>query len=284
MPAYKGRVLFFHGYTQSSLIFYAKTSALRKKLIKLNYKCIYLNGPYKLTPADFPSNDVLSKFNSVPVSDDGDTNLRAWWVKPNKLNENVLMDSSFDTIKDYIDNNKLIEDEDLVQKLDDDDKNLPVMGLIGFSQGSALIGLIMNKFNRLFNTDLKFVILYSGFKLNTSEGSGNESYNHYYDIDQKSEEFKKNNFRVLHVHGELDTVVSEERAMTLYKYSKDYSDLLRHPGGHFVPNSKIYVEQVTNWISQSSARQPEADGEQKPKPKEENLDDLLEMMDNIGKV
>lgn len=292
MPPYKGRVLFFHGYTQSSLIFYAKSSALRKKLIKLNYKCIYLNGPYKLTPADFPSNDVLSKFNSVPVNDDNETNLRAWWIKPNKLNENVLLDASIDAIRDYIDNNTIIEDEDLDQKLDSDDKHLPIVGIIGFSQGSALAGLLMNRFNEMFNTDLKFVIVYAGFKLNTAKASGNEHYDHYYHVDKDIR--AKNHFKVLHVYGELDTVMSEDRAMELYDYSKDYSDILRHPGGHFVPNSKVYVEQVCNWIGRIEDDGKQKDGEQKDgeqkddkkndDKKEESMDELLDMMDSIGKV
>lgn len=273
----KGRVLFFHGYTQSSLIFYAKTSALRKKLLKLNYKCVYLNAPYKLTPADFPSNDALSKFNSVPVNDDNESNLRAWWIKPNKLNDNVLLEKSFECIKDYIDNNSLIEDEDLVQKLEDSDKDLPIVGLIGFSQGSAMVGLLMNQFNLLYNSDLKFVIVYAGFKLNTAKGSGNEAYDQYYQKDPK------NKFRVLHVYGELDTVMSEERTMELYKHCEEYSDLLKHPGGHFVPNSKVYIEQVTNWINKLETKEPE-ESSSKKESKEESIDDLLDMMDSIGKV
>ena len=76
---YKGKILFLHGYTQSASLFYAKTSALRKKLMKLGYKCVYLNGPYVLTPADLPSTDSLSKFGSSTKTDE--MTYRAWWVK-----------------------------------------------------------------------------------------------------------------------------------------------------------------------------------------------------------
>lgn len=271
MPAFKGRILFFHGYAQSSLIFYAKTSALRKKLIKLGYKCIYLNGPCKLTPADFPSTDSLSKFNSVPLSDNGETFYRAWWIKPANTNDHVSLEEGIDTVRDYIDNNRIIDDEDLKQDIKQEDQKLPILGLIGFSQGSGFAGLLMNKFDQMFGTDLKFSILYSGFKLDTTKGTGNENYNDYYTTS------KNPKFKVLHVLGELDTVVSDERSMKLYDYSKDYSTILKHPGGHFVPNSKIYVEQVTNWINQL-----EQDDSKSEKP--DNLDDILNMMDNIGKV
>ena len=76
----QGKILFLHGYTQSASLFYAKTSALRKKLIKLGYKCVYLNGPYVLTPADLPTTDSLSKFGSA-TTDTDDVTYRAWWVK-----------------------------------------------------------------------------------------------------------------------------------------------------------------------------------------------------------
>ncbi|CCG24323.1 hypothetical protein CORT_0F00940 [Candida orthopsilosis Co 90-125] len=269
----KGKILFLHGYTQNASLFYAKTSALRKKIIKLGYKCQYLNAPYVLTPSDLPTNDSLSKFGS---SDQGDVTYRGWWVKLGKTNDGINMDDSIESLKRYILKGEIIPDDkdEELGKEDDDDTKLPIVGLIGFSQGAAFAGLVAEKFGELFNTTpLKFVILYSGFKLDTSKKSGNEQYDTYY-------EPMSNGLRYLHVYGELDTVVSEDRSLSLYNITKEKSDLLKHPGGHFVPNSKLYIDQVVNWI-QSDNKLREAEKEEK---KVDDIDSLLEMMDNIGKA
>lgn len=275
---YKGRIIFLHGYTQTSSIFYAKTSALRKKLQKLKYKSVYLNGPYKLTPAQLPSNDALSKFNSVVPEDEEDTNLRAWWIKKDYYKDAVEISLAVDTIKDYINNGKIIPDDDSTEDEkanDDDDSNIPIVGIIGFSQGAALGGLLAHDFKDIFGIELKFAVLYSGFKIDTSKESASSQYDKYYTQDGG----QSDNFKLLHVYGELDTVVSEERSVSLYNHSKTNSDILKHPGGHFVPNSKLLIDQVTNWILHTEIEQ------QPEQPKEEDsLDDLMDMMDNLGKA
>lgn len=241
--------------------------------MKMGYKCVYLNGPDRLSPAEFPSNDVLSKYNTITVEDGQPSNLRGWWVKsPN--DKTIHTEKAIETIKQYVDKNKIIEEEEeFHQDITDEDKNLPIVGAIGFSQGAGALGVLMSKFKDLFDIDLQFAVLYSGFKIDTLSGSGNEIYDSYY-------KGYTGNFKVLHVIGELDTVVSEERTMNMYNCSKEISTLLSHPGGHFVPNSKIYVEKVANWIVslEQSEKEPEKE------KKEDDLDDLLNMMDSIGKA
>lgn len=272
---FKGKILFLHGYTQSSSIFYAKTSALRKKLLKLNYKSVYLNGPSKLTPADLPSTDSLSKFNTV-ISNDEETNYRSWWIKPQKGNNNIDLSQSITEIRNYIENGDIIPDEDMTQEPEtEEEKELPVVGIIGFSQGAALAGLISHRFKNLFGVDsLKFVVLYSGFKIDTSKNSGNEKYSDYYTKDNG----ETDNFKMLHVLGELDTVVQEERVLALYEITKTNSEILKHPGGHFVPNSKLMVDQVTNWIIHTIESKPTS-----VEP-EDDLDSLMDMIDGLGKA
>ncbi|KAI5949070.1 FSH3 [Candida theae] len=270
---YKGKILFLHGYTQNASLFYAKTSALRKKISKLGYKCQYLNAPYILTPADLPTTDSLSKFGS---SEQNDVTYRGWWVKLGKTNDGINLDDSIKSLKRYIHEGTIIPDDDdrEVGKEDEDDAKLPIVGLVGFSQGAAFAGLVAEKFAQLFDTSpLKFVILYSGFKLDTSKKSGNDKYDSYYESNSDS-------LRYLHVYGELDTVVAEDRSLSLYNITKNKSDLLKHPGGHFVPNSKLYIDQVVNWI-QSENKLKDVEKDEK---KVEDIDLLLEMMDNIGKA
>lgn len=272
---FKGKILFLHGYTQSSSVFYAKTSALRKKLLKLNYKSVYLNGPTKLTPADLPSTDSLSKFNTL-ISDDEETNYRSWWIKTHNTNDGIDLSEPLAEIKNYIDKGEIIPDNDLVQETEsDEERRLPIVGIIGFSQGAALAGLLSHKFKDLFGVDsLKFVILYSGFKIDTSEKSGNAKYKDYYPADNG----ESDQFKVLHIYGELDTVVHEDRVLSLYEITKDNSDILKHPGGHFVPNSKLMVDQTTNWIVHIMENKQEIS-----KP-EDDLDSLMDMMDGLGKA
>lgn len=267
---YKGKILFLHGYTQSSSLFYGKTSALRKRFIKLGYKPIYIQAPIKLTPNDIPGG-----------LDAYDDNNRAWWVKPGLSNNGVSMQASIDTIKDYIDNNKLIEDEDLIQQETEDEKNLPIVGLVGFSQGACLAGLIANKFSLIFQTQpLKFVVLYSGFKLDTSKQSGNSEYDHYY-------QGNPSGVKYLHVYGELDTIIDETRSLSLYNITKQDSEILKHPGGHFVPNSKVLVDKVLNWVQNvenTSQSTSVASSDEQSGSTPDDLDDILNMMDNIGKA
>lgn len=272
---FKGKILFLHGYTQSSSVFYAKTSALRKKLLKLNYKSVYLNGPTKLTPADLPSTDSLSKFNTV-ISDDEETNYRSWWIKPHNTNDGIDLSEPVAEIKNYIEKGEIIPDNDLVQETEsEEERRLPIVGIIGFSQGAALAGLLSHKFKDLFGVDsLKFVILYSGFKIDTSEKSGNTKYKDYYPVDNG----ESDQFKLLHIYGELDTVVHEDRVLSLYEITKANSDILKHPGGHFVPNSKLMVDQATNWVVHTMENKQEIS-----KP-EDDLDSLMDMMDGLGKA
>ena len=270
---YKGKIIFLHGYTQSSSVFYAKTSALRKKLTKLQYKSVYLNAPLKLMPTQMPSGDDLSQLNTIVSSDDEATNYRAWWVKTGLNNDSVNLDEAIQTIKNYVTKGEIIDDEDLIQEDSEDEKDLEVVGVIGFSQGACLGGLVAHKFPELFGANAKFFILYSGFKLNTSKKSGNEKYDPYYTTLEKPTP----GIKYLHVYGELDTVIGEERTLSLYNITKDNSDVLKHPGGHFVPNSKMFIDQVTNWIQAI-----EKDEEKKvTKDDSDEIYALMDIMDSL---
>lgn len=312
-------ILFLHGYTQNASIFRAKSSALRKKLMKLGYNCVYLNAPYVLTPADLPTSSdgdsSLSKFGSVASDAEHHITYRGWWIKPNKGNDFVEIDKSFDAVKNYINKGEILPDDEEIKKENiqvkkeaeneqkkdkeatEEKQSKEVVGIIGFSQGGAFANLIAHNFNILFNTNnsLKFVILYSSFKLDTLKRAGNEKYKSYYPLGQ--DDLDQSSTRYLHVLGELDTVVDESRSLAIYETTKSRSDLLKHPGGHFVPNSKVYVDQVCNWIQSVTTDEVEKskngtndngvkDKTNKFAQKEtkDDIDDLLAMMDGFGKA
>lgn len=260
---YTAKVLFLHGYTQLALAFYAKTLALRKKLAQYKLKAVYLNAPIQLSPAELPTTDLLSKFGAVGGDDDA-LKYRAWWVKnPDNTYE---IDSAIDTVKRYIKDGEVLNEEGVYEKEED---NLPLNGIIGFSQGACFAGALVHKFHELFGIDLEFAVLYSGFKIDVSLMP---DFKKYYTNDDGA----LTKPRLLHVVGELDTVVGEDRAYTFYETSTKNLDLLKHPGGHFVPNSKLLVDQVVNWIQ--GAEKEEA----KKEEKKDDVDDILAMMDKVG--
>ncbi|KAH3679627.1 hypothetical protein WICMUC_000859 [Wickerhamomyces mucosus] len=140
-----------------------------------------------------------------------------------------------------------------------------IEGIIGFSQGGGLTGIIASQYKEIIPS-LKYIIVFSGFKLRPKQ------YDSYYE--------GKIQVPSLHVIGELDTVVEEERSLKLYDVSRDDNKtLLKHQGGHFVPNSRDFVTKVINWIQS-------IDTETVEKEEQDINDDtdLLDAIDNIGKA
>lgn len=269
--ALKGRVLLLHGFTQSSSLFYAKTLALRKKLAGLGYVSVYLNGPKVLTPAQLPSSDILSKFSSVENSEG--LNYRGWWLR--NADNSYLAEEGIETVKRYVLEGYIVpgspEDEKLKLAQQEENGNiseLPIVGLVGFSQGAALISLMVDQFEKLCGVPIQWAVLYSGFKVDTKLMP---HYNKYYTQDLG----ESTSAKLLHVVGELDTVVGEDKALTFYEASPKNSDLFKHPGGHFVPNSKTMVDRVVSWIEAPASTDAK-------KPAEDSVDDLLSMMDKLG--
>lgn len=273
----KGKILMLHGFVQSDTIFSAKTGGLRKSLKKIGYEAYYPCGPMLVDKSTLlggdshrEKQDVASEFNTT---NDSSADLYGWWIKtssgPKGLLEYKIEESTFRYLRSYI-----IE-------------NGPFDGVIGFSQGAGFGGFLVNNFNELLNLtkeqqpDLKFFISFSGFRLEPKE------YQHHYDNN-------KNFIPSLHIKGELDAVVSEERVNRLYEtWPEDKRSILVHPGSHFVPNSKPFVSQVCNWIQAVTRVEKEhnknGDSKEeievaKPTDKPDIDDDLMSMIDSIGKL
>lgn len=140
-----------------------------------------------------------------------------------------------------------------------------IEGIIGFSQGAGFSGFITARYKE-FLPGLQWTVLFSGFKLLP------DKFQHHYS--------SKLTTPTLHVIGELDTVVEESRSMGLFDACEESKrTLLKHQGGHFVPNSKSFVSMVLNWISSVT----EARKEQQKESKEHELEDMFDAIDNLGK-
>ncbi|ANB13832.1 Fsh3p [Sugiyamaella lignohabitans] len=218
------KILCLHGFTQNGPLFARKVSAVRKTLQKAGFETVFLTAPVKLEIADLPFEPT--NVASLGGSDDS---MRSWWPNSDSNPNHYKLDQAFEAIKQSI-----IEDG-------------PYVGVLGFSQGAALAGVLCQHIHKLHETQpvLKFGIFYSGFRIMRPE------HQHFYN--------ELISVPTLHILGSLDTVVSEERSMALYNSCSDNTrTLLHHPGGHFVPNSKDFVTRVVEMVVSSTSSSPPA--------------------------
>lgn len=220
-------------------MFAKKASGLRKPLTKAKHDLLFLSGPLVLTPNDLPFD---------PDPSQADIDMRAWWIVNEASPEYLKKDKAMETVRETLETKG------------------PFDGIIGFSQGAGLTAVL----TKLVGTEkfcpnhpkLKFAIMYSAFKLNETMFPG------VYD-----EPFTTPS---LHIMGTLDTVVSEERSMALYDaWEPSKRNLVKHPGGHYVPSSKPLVQQVLAFVNEQESAQNEI-------PEGDKGEDFSEF-DKIGK-
>ncbi|QPG74535.1 hypothetical protein FOA43_001865 [Brettanomyces nanus] len=209
----KGTILVLHGFAQNGAGFAIKASGIRKAFKKVGYHTVFIDGPIKLTPADMP---FEVKTNGTPFED---LNMRGWtYTQPERFDIQPSLESVRAAYKEYG----------------------PFVGLVGFSQGSGVVGAILSKFNEVVDDEkasdcLKFSMIYSGFLYD------NKSVKKYYD--------EKIKLPTLHIMGELDTVVSTERSLALVNQCEN-ATIMKHPGGHYVPSTKDLVRREIAWVEE----------------------------------
>jgi predicted esterase len=260
------KILMLHGYTQSGPLFRAKTRALEKSLAKAfpgGCTLIYATAPHKLLPAEMPRWDVLQPYASAitnaerareqaeALQDEPDA--WAWWRRKGDAEP-----YSYDGLEEgFAAVAKIIQ------------RNGPVDGVMGFSQGAAMAAMVAAALEGERRTEtwgafveqakkdgvpgvfeypksflkgdgtfiqgpLKFAVAYSGFP------SPNRAYGMFYN--------PKITTPMLHFIGSLDTVVEEKRSLSLAD-SCEVKRVIYHPGGHFVPASqKEYVGALIAFI------------------------------------
>ena len=277
------KILMLHGFVQSDRIFSAKTGGLRKALKKMGYELDYPCAPILVDKSSLMSSSsqkeveasVAKQFNTdLGVGKDGSENqLYGWWQRKagGDFYSYEIPQNTLDFLRQYI-----VE-------------NGPYDGVIGFSQGGGMGAYLVSDLNNLLNLskeqqpDLKFFVAFSAFRL---------------EPEQYAQHFKTHPISVptLVIKGELDTVVSETRVMSLYDaILPQYRALLKHHGGHFIPNQKPFLNQVCGWI-QSVTTNPSNDEDMdidmnsiKSSAKSSSTqlqmdDDLLDMIDSMGKL
>jgi Serine hydrolase (FSH1) len=257
-------ILMLHGYTQSGQLFRAKTRALEKQLQKAfpGSTMSYPTGPLRLKPSDVPG------FDPSTASDNEDVEAYGWWRRSNTAEppEYLGIEHGLSAV---------------AQTLSTEG---PFDGVAGFSQGAALAAMISSllegqrridafenfhshsslsipfpsSFHDLEHPPMKFCILYSGFV------APGERYRAFYDplISTHS----------CHFIGSLDSVVEESRCRALVDAfgGEPKAQLFFHPGGHFLPSSKQFLDVLVNFIH--SVFQPDAQQDHNKKSEESAAD------------
>ncbi|KAJ9328291.1 hypothetical protein DTO027B5_1786 [Paecilomyces variotii] len=269
------KILMLHGYTQSGTLFYNKTRALTKHLQKSfplhDVSFSYPTGPRRLNPDDIPGYDSTNNNNDQNQEQEQDKpEAYSWWRISRASNppEYIGLENGLETVA------KVLRTEG------------PFDGVIGFSQGAALAAMVASllepgrkeafeyftdakiasegmglqenvagiPFPESFVSEnvahppLKFALCYSGFR------APGPRYRGFY-------ERPAIQTPVLHVLGSLDSVVDEGRSRSLIEACAGEPEkegkVVWHPGGHFLPSQRTYLDAAVLFIRKSLEGQTE---------------------------
>jgi dihydrofolate reductase len=268
MPAAKEshariKILMLHGYTQNGSLFHAKTRAMEKHLQKTfpGISLSYPTGPLQLKSRDVPG------FDSSTSEDPDSLEAYGWWRRSDTSNppEYVGLETGLETVA------RVLESEG------------PFDGVIGFSQGASLAAMVASllegdlrkqafekarsrsplaipypsTFESLTHPPLKFCAAYSGFR------APGERYRGLYEEPHIQTP-------VCHFIGSLDSVVEEARTQALIDAAggAENTQVVIHPGGHFVPSGKQYLDAIAAFIQQRMS------SDEKQVDQEERVEDM----------
>ncbi|KAF3931413.1 hypothetical protein ABW19_dt0201951 [Dactylella cylindrospora] len=244
-------ILMLHGHTQSGDLFYAKTRALEKHIVKVcsptPLAFHYPTAPHRLYLRDIPGVDP-----KLLQSDEESDGMYTWWRKDAATGEYRGMDEMWTFLSDYL------------------DKNGPFIGAIGFSQGAGLAAILSSVLEpprrdsplrpAKFTTShppLKFAVAYCGFR------APREELKWIYEPQIQTP--------VLNVLGSLDTVVDDKLAKALVEACEG-ERVLWHPGGHYVVVKKQWLDAVGKFIS--DIVKGNGDSAANGKKEEESVEDM----------
>ncbi|PWN30308.1 hypothetical protein BDZ90DRAFT_229328 [Jaminaea rosea] len=223
----KLRILAFHGYTSNSFILHRRLGSVRKACRDVA-DIVTLNGPLLVQPIS-RSLDAPEGEDEVTEATPIEEQPRAWWKSTDE-----------GSYKDVEKTWKLLSEE--LAKLDG-----PVDGVIGFSQGACLAGLLAAAFESPSllpalklpegQGPLKFAIAISGFR------SRDPEHQPLWKDEQGGIETP-----LLHILGKADQIVDEERSMTLVHAAKN-SRVEHHAGGHVVPSQAPWRNFMRDYIA-----------------------------------
>ncbi|KAF3705735.1 Esterase OVCA2 [Channa argus] len=217
------RVLCIHGYRQNGSSFREKTGALRK-LLKKQVELVYLSAPHSVQQSG--GEETPSKENGSGSGPGGDEDPRGWWFSDvrarsfdarQQCDESLGFDESVDVVREAV----------KVQG--------PFDGIMGFSQGAAFVAMLCclqeQKLEPEFN--FRFAILVAGFR------SACKEHQKFYSAPLQ--------IPSLHVFGLEDRVIPDDMSKELLPSFQD-TQVLTHPGGHFVPAASAHRQTYQDFL------------------------------------
>ncbi|KAJ5885165.1 Dihydrofolate reductase [Penicillium taxi] len=266
------KLLMLHGYTQTGPLFYAKSRALQKAIQKAfplyEVKTVVPTGPIRLKPIDIPGYEPSGN------TDEEDVEAYGWFLRSSTATPTLYagLEDCFKAVA------KTLTEEG------------PFDGVIGFSQGAALAAMVTSllepgrkeafeKFSKdevdgatgipyppaflepgFVHPPFKFALAYCGYR------APGARYRGFY-------EDPAIQTPLLHVLGSLDAIVEESKSQALIDACAGEPEkvgwVVRHPGGHFLPSQKPYLEAATRFIKGQLEKTGVAD-----KVDEEDVNDM----------
>jgi len=198
----KLRILCIHGYRQNSKTFREKLGSFRK-LVSKHALLEFVTAP-----------------NIIPSDNPDEQEQYGWWFSQ--------ADQSFDAHENstcdlgFNDSLRIVE-EALAKGIDGEQFD----GVLAFSQGASLAAhLCVLQQNGNLGTNFKFCILVAGFVSRTLQ------HRELFLALQQSGECVI--IPTLHVFGDTDKVIEKDMSEDMLQFFAS-PDIIRHPGGHFVP-------------------------------------------------
>ncbi|XP_023673782.1 esterase OVCA2 [Paramormyrops kingsleyae] len=212
------RILCIHGYRQNGSTFREKTGALRK-LLKKQVELVYIDAPHRV-----PGEGAGQKEGEQEIAG-GEEDPRGWWFSD-------VQAKSFDAGQECEASLGLEESVEAVRQAV---QGLgPFDGILGFSQGAALVAMLcaLQEQGKEPQFKFRFAILVAGFR------SACAQHGKLYEAPALS-------LPSLHVFGQTDRVIPEAKSQALLSRF-NCPQVLTHPGGHFVPaasaHRQIYLD------------------------------------------
>ncbi|XP_029923888.1 esterase OVCA2 [Myripristis murdjan] len=216
------RILCIHGYRQTGGSFRDKTGALRK-LLKKQVELVYMTAPHRVPPAGTEAQEKESGSGSAP---EGDADPRGWWFSDiqarsfsaqQQCEESLGLDESLRAVR------QAVKDQG------------PFDGILGFSQGAALVAMLCSLQEQNMEPDFsfRFAIVVAGFR------SACEEHQKFYSAPLS--------IPSLHVFGLEDRVIPDSMSRSLLPTFQD-PQVLTHPGGHFVPAASAHRQTYQDFL------------------------------------
>lgn len=251
------KLLCLPGFLQSGTVFAEKSSGIRKILTKkLNFELDYIDPPKqllhkgKLPFALSPDPEQEDKIWDLIVEKNCN---RCWWTK-----ETGSDYEGFDSALSYV--------------VDHIREHGPYDGILGFSQGAAMSAVISNYIEQLLpgHGPFKVAVLFSPFAFTCPKNADDDMGRLNTDIEdlatfsalvklfpgyEKYFTLSSSNTKTVLIYGSEDAVVPPIRSEYLGSLCANV-ELVKHDGGHYVPNKKLFLNPIVESIKKAVEVQP----------------------------